>query len=136
MSAWQSKSLIAETSAGSARSRQRRCPLSTIITRKRTGQNPPISVYRGVYGNVCFEKAAKVLREAAMGANRRTDGSPNTEREAVRPLYFRVLGEVECILDINAKVADSALDFCVTKQYLDRAQIAGRLVDDRHLRSP
>lgn len=51
--------------------------------------------------------------------------------EAVHPLHARVLSEVECIFDIDAEVADSAFNSRVTKQYLERAQIAGRPVDDR-----
>ena len=54
-------------------------------------------------------------------------------RSASRPRssYFGVLGEIERVFDIDAEIADRALDFDVTQEDLDGPKIAGGLVDDR-----
>ena len=51
-------------------------------------------------------------------------------------LDLGTLRDLQSILDINAEVADGALDLGMTGQDLDGAQVAGCLVDDRHLGAP
>ena len=51
-------------------------------------------------------------------------------------LYLRALRESERILDVNAQIANGALDLRVTKQDLHGAQVARLLVDDRRLCPP
>jgi hypothetical protein len=49
-------------------------------------------------------------------------------------LHLRALGQREGILDINAKVADRALNLRMAKQNLHGAQVSRLLVDDRRFR--
>ena len=63
----------------------------------------------------------------------RTRAGRGTARVRGR-LDFRSLRQRQCVLDINAKVADSALNLGVTEQDLHGSQIAGGFVDDRGLR--
>ena len=57
-------------------------------------------------------------------------------REATRPLYLRMLSDIERIFDINAKIPNCTLDLCMTEQGLHGAQVASRPVGDRRLRTP
>ena len=60
-------------------------------------------------------------------------GSGVNDRVWVEPVPsdFGPLGQLQGVFDINAKIADSALDLGMTEQDLHRAQVARRLVDDR-----
>jgi hypothetical protein len=51
-------------------------------------------------------------------------------------LYLGVLGERERVFDVDAEIANRTLDLGVAEQYLDRPEVAGRLVDDRRLCPP
>jgi hypothetical protein len=46
------------------------------------------------------------------------------------------LGEKQSIIDIDAKIPDRVLDLTVSQQNLNRAQIAGGLVDHRGFGPP
>lgn len=48
---------------------------------------------------------------------------------------FGTLGEFEGIFDIDAEIADGALDLCVAEKDLHRAEVTRRFVDDRRLRA-
>ena len=50
-------------------------------------------------------------------------------------LHLRALSQSERILDIDAKIADRALNLRVAKQDLHGTQLSRLLVDDRRLRS-
>jgi hypothetical protein len=47
-----------------------------------------------------------------------------------------VLDEIERIFDVDAEIANRALDLGVSEQDLNRSEIASGLVNDRHLRPP
>ena len=49
---------------------------------------------------------------------------------------FRALGQLECVLDVNAEIPDGAFDLGMPKKNLDRTQIPGRLVNDRCFGAP
>jgi hypothetical protein len=44
-------------------------------------------------------------------------------------LHFRALSQSERILDINAEIANGALNLRMTEKDLDSAQVAGLLID-------
>jgi len=46
------------------------------------------------------------------------------------------LGDLDGVVNLDAEVADGALDFGVSKQQLNSAQVAGPAVDQRGLGSP
>jgi hypothetical protein len=50
-------------------------------------------------------------------------------------LHFRALSQSEGILDVDAEVADRALDLRMAEQNLHGAQVSRLLVDDRRFRS-
>jgi hypothetical protein len=49
-------------------------------------------------------------------------------------LHLRALGQREGILDIDAEIADRALNFRVAEQDLHGTQVSRLLVDDRRFR--
>ena len=51
-------------------------------------------------------------------------------------LKLDALRMLQSILYVDTKVTNGALDFRMPKQDVNGAQVAGCLVDDRHLRSP
>ena len=58
-------------------------------------------------------------------------GSP--QREEPSRSDFRALGEGDCVVDIDAQVANGILDVGMTQQDLHGAKVAGCLVDERRL---
>jgi uncharacterized protein (DUF1778 family) len=55
-------------------------------------------------------------------------------KEEPKASDFRPLGKCNRVVNVHAKVAHSVFDVRMTKQDLDGAQVAGRLVDQRRLR--
>ncbi|SMD14315.1 hypothetical protein SAMN06297251_1418 [Fulvimarina manganoxydans] len=49
-------------------------------------------------------------------------------------LYLGPFGKGQSIFDIDAKIANGALDLRMTEKDLNRSQVAGRLLDNRRLR--
>jgi len=56
--------------------------------------------------------------------------------ELGRPLHLGAFGKGKRVLDVDAKIANGALNLRVAEQDLHGSQIAGGLVDDRGLRPP
>lgn len=54
--------------------------------------------------------------------------------EVVLPSDIDLLGDLDCVIDLDAEVANRALDLGMSKQELDRAQIASAAVDQNRLR--
>jgi hypothetical protein len=65
-------------------------------------------------------------------------GPPGRRARLGRPRHsdFGVLGEIEHIFDVDAEIANRALDLGVSEQDLNRSEIASGLVNYRHLRPP
>lgn len=62
--------------------------------------------------------------------------APLRDRRAGYQLYFGSLCERKCVVNIDAKVPNRALDLCVTQQNLNCPEVAGGFVNDRRLCTP
>jgi hypothetical protein len=55
--------------------------------------------------------------------------------ESLRPLYFCLFGDLQCIVNLNSEVAHRALQFRVAQEQLHDAQVLGSPVNQRRLRT-
>ena len=46
-------------------------------------------------------------------------------------LHLGLLGDLQCVINLNPKIPDGAFELCVAKQELNRPQIPGPSVDQR-----
>ena len=88
-------------------------------------------VGKGVEGgrSLCYSPIA----HRADSGNNSPAGAQRTARGRCRRSEFNLLRQCQGIIDLDAEVADRALDFRISEKKLDRSQIARLPIDLRRL---